>query len=190
MGFCLLYWNWLKAGWKRDCHFSANVHWTVLWINVNRKSIGSKITRLPNRLQLSLMIGCKKSKEKIRLSNSTTFGQKLKRIQRAEVEAVCNASYFCIIGRILRINTVPYTYAAVCPISCYVHFNGSVCQMTPRTEEPSHNRWQRLKLACPWFVHYDEQIMFLHVYWPFCQMVHQAFQDCSAWVNCLRESVD
>lgn len=63
------------------------------------------------------------------------------------------------------------------------------CQMTPRTEEPSHKGWQRLKLACPWFVHYDEQIMFLHVYWPFCQMVHQAFQDRSDWMNCLRDSM-
>lgn len=68
------------------------------------------------------------------------------------------------------INTV-YT------ISCCAAFNIPACQMTPRTEKPSHNRWHRLKLAWPRFVRYDEQIMFLHVYWVFCQMVHQAFRD-------------
>lgn len=73
-------------------------------------------------------------------------------------------------------------------ISFYVPFIVPMCQKTPRTEEPSHNRWQRLKLACPWFVHYDEQIMFLHVYWLFCQMLHQAFQDPSEWMHCLMES--
>lgn len=65
-------------------------------------------------------------------------------------------------------------------IFCCVPFNVQACQMTPRTEAPSHKRWQRLKLACPRFVHYDEQIMFLHVYWLFCQMVHQAFHDHTA----------
>lgn len=94
---------------------------------------------------------------------------------------------FCLFWRIFRTYTVYIN--AFYTISCDVPFNVQACQMTPRTEEPSHNRWQRLKLACPRFVHYDEQIMFLHVYWLFCQMVHQAFQDHTEWMRCLMETV-
>lgn len=72
-------------------------------------------------------------------------------------------------------------------ISCYLAFYVQPCQMTspPRTEDPSPTRWQRLKLACPWFVHDDEQIMFLHVYWLFCHTVHPAFQDRAERTCCL-----
>lgn len=125
------------------------------------------------------------------LSNTTTVGQELNIIQIAggswSVLAVLRGC-FCIIWRIFRTHTV-YSINAVSAISCNVAFNVPACQMTHTTEEPSHNRWQRLKLACPWFVHYDEQIMFLHVYWLFCQIVHQAFQDHSERIHCLMDFV-
>lgn len=91
--------------------------------------------------------------------------------------------HFCIFWRIFRTCTVYVNPFYTIP--CYVPFNVRACQMTPRTEEPSHNRWPRLKLVCLRFVHYDEQIIYLHVYWLFCQMAHQAFQDhtekCTEW---------
>lgn len=123
------------------------------------------------------------------LSNTTTVGQQLNRNQIAGGGWSGCQRFMAISTSFEEFLELTQYIDAFYTISCYVPFNVPVCQMTPRTEESSHKSWQRLKLACPRFVHYDEQIMFLHVYWLFCQMVHQAFQDHTKWMHCLMETV-
>ncbi len=130
-----------------------------------------------------------KRRKTVQLSNIPTVGQQLNRRQIAG-GSWSGWQRFTAISASFEEFLEPTQYInAFYTISCYVPFNVQACQMTPRTEEPSHNRWQRLKLACPRFVHYDEQIMSLHVYWLFCQMVHQPFQDHTEWTRRLMETV-
>lgn len=125
-----------------------------------------------------------KKRQKRLLSNVTTIGQQLNRNHIAGASWSGWQCFMAIFASFEEFLELTHCINAVYTIFSYAVFNVPACKMTCRREEPSHNRWQRLKLACPWFVHYDEQIMFLHVYWLFCQMVHQAFQDhteCTLW---------
>lgn len=161
----------------------------ALWLN-DRKSIGSENVGsfYPFSCQGRTRRRKKKNTADTLLSGTTTAGQMLNRKHTMPLDSDCRLKWWTVSWPFLYHFKIFVLFLqhikCVCTIYWDVPFNVPACQMTPRTEEPSHNKWQRLKLACPWFVHYDEQIMFLHVYWLFSQILHQAFQDhteLTAW---------
>lgn len=108
----------------------------------------------------------KGEEKKTPLSSITPLRQKLNRNQAAGGWGVWQCC------RILRIRTIFWTYSLQKCCSYYV----PVCQTARSTEQPQ-SKWQRLKLACSWFVQYDERIMLLHVYWVFSRIVRGAFHN-------------